>query len=109
MNKYVWRGLIVNNKELVYEETRSKSVSFRYLYFVFKRIFDVFVGFIGILFLIPLALFVKIITICSGDFHSIFFKQKNDLPVVRWFFTTPLMLLVIAYFLFFTIKSATLI
>lgn len=40
---------------------------------------------------------------------SIFFKQKNDLPVVRWFFTTPLMLLVIAYFLFFTIKSATLI
>ena len=77
MNKYVWRGLIVNNKELVYEETRSKSVSFRYLYFVFKRTFDVFVGFIGILFLIPLALFVKIITICSGDFHSIFFKQKR--------------------------------
>jgi len=77
MNKYVWRGLIVNNKELVYEETRSKSVSFRYLYFVFKRTFDVFVGFIGILFLIPLALFVKIITICSGDFHSIFFKQER--------------------------------
>ena len=77
MNKYVWRVLIVNNKELVYEETRSKSVSFRYLYFVFKRIFDVFVGFIGILFLIPLALFVKIITICSGDLNSIFFKQKR--------------------------------
>lgn len=40
---------------------------------------------------------------------SAFFKQKNDLPVLRWFFTTPLILIVIAYFLFFTIKSATLI
>lgn len=77
MDKYVWRGLIVNNKELVFEETQSKSISFKYWYFGFKRIFDVLVSFIGMLFLIPIAVIVKIITVCSGDFHSIFFKQKR--------------------------------
>ena len=39
---------------------------------------------------------------------SDFLKQKTeDIPAVRYFFTTPLMLIVIAYFLFFTIKSVT--
>ena len=40
---------------------------------------------------------------------SAFLKQKNEMPVFRWFFTTPLMMVVIIYFLVFTIKSATLI
>lgn len=39
---------------------------------------------------------------------SDFFKQKIEgIPVVQYFFTTPLMLIVMIYFLFFTIKSVT--
>lgn len=37
-----------------------------------------------------------------------FLKGDNiEQPVVKWFFTTPMMLIVIAFFLFFTIKSVT--
>lgn len=37
-----------------------------------------------------------------------FFKEdSNEMSVVKWFFTTPLMLIVIGYFLFFTIRSVT--
>lgn len=46
-------------------------------YFWPKRLFDVLIGFVGIVFLIPIIFIVKIITILSGDFNSIFFKQKR--------------------------------
>lgn len=37
-----------------------------------------------------------------------FLKSDNiEQPVVKWFFTTPMMLIVIGYFLIFTIKSVT--
>ena len=39
---------------------------------------------------------------------SAFFREeKSDLPVVKWFFTTPLMLVVMVYFLLFIIASVT--
>ncbi len=57
--------------------SKEKNISFRYLYFVIKRTFDVFVSLIGIIFLLPLVCFVKIFYVFSGDFSSIFFKQKR--------------------------------
>ena len=49
----------------------------KYLYLTIKRVFDIIVSFIGLLFLIPLAILVKLVYICSGDFHSVFFIQDR--------------------------------
>ena len=49
----------------------------KYLYFTLKRIFDILVGFIGIMVMIPIAIVIKIFYLFSGDFKSIFFKQKR--------------------------------
>ena len=46
-------------------------------YFVIKRFFDILVGIIGIMFMVPLVGIVKLAFLCSGDFKSIFFKQKR--------------------------------
>lgn len=46
-------------------------------YFFIKRLFDILVGFIGTLILIPFSLVIKFIYIITGDFHSIFFTQKR--------------------------------
>src|SRR5699024_9838354 len=37
----------------------------------------VLISFIGILFLVPLMIFVKVLYLLSGDFHSIFYRQKR--------------------------------
>ena len=65
-------------------ETTMESVSSidhitirKSLYFFTKRIFDIFVGFIGTLFLIPLTIIIKIAYMISGDFESIIFKQAR--------------------------------
>ena len=42
-----------------------------------KRLFDIVCSLIGCLFLIPLALIIKISYILAGDFNSIFFVQKR--------------------------------
>lgn len=42
-----------------------------------KRVFDIVVGFIGIIFLIPVIIIVKILNMLSGDFHTIFLVQKR--------------------------------
>ena len=47
------------------------------IYRVTKRLFDIIVGLIGIIFLIPISIIVKIAYICTGDFHSIFLIQKR--------------------------------
>lgn len=46
-------------------------------YLFVKRIFDIFFGLIGIIFLIPLSMIIKIIYIFNSDYHSIFFTQKR--------------------------------
>ena len=47
-------------------------------YFFTKRLFDIFCSLFGILVLIPpVVLVTKICYIATGDFHSIFFKQKR--------------------------------
>jgi len=46
-------------------------------YLVCKRIFDIIISLIGGIFLIPIILIIKIISICSGDFNSIFYTQQR--------------------------------
>ena len=49
----------------------------KYLYLGIKRLFDIFASLFGLLFLLPIALFVKISYMLTGDFKSIFFSQKR--------------------------------
>ena len=48
-----------------------------YLYLAIKRLFDIVIALIGLVFLLPVALFVKIAYMCTGDFKSIFFTQNR--------------------------------
>lgn len=54
-----------------------ESVKVNYGYLFIKRLFDILVSMIGIIFMIPVALIVRISYYISGDFASIFYKQKR--------------------------------
>lgn len=69
MNK---EGLIVDNKEFV----NVYKLKFN-IYLCLKRIVDIVCSIFGMIFLIPLTIFVKIVSIISGDFNSIFFTQER--------------------------------
>lgn len=62
------------------------------VYFFVKRIFDIFVGLIGLVFLLPVSLIVKIAYMISGDFESIIYKQarigKNGKTIYIYKFRT---------------------
>lgn len=47
------------------------------LYRLIKRIFDIFAGLIGVIFLIPLTIIIKVAYMLTGDFHRIFYTQKR--------------------------------
>ncbi len=49
----------------------------RFLYLFIKRGFDIVVSIIGLIFLIPVTVVIKIASMLSGDFHSIFFVQNR--------------------------------
>lgn len=58
--------------------TKSKEkVKSKKLYFAVKRVFDILISLIGMVFIIPIALIVKISYLITGDFHSIFYRQKR--------------------------------
>ncbi len=46
-------------------------------YHFIKRLFDIIVSIIGILFLIPITIIIKIAYILTGDFHKIIFTQER--------------------------------
>jgi undecaprenyl-phosphate galactose phosphotransferase len=74
----LYGGDSMHSDGAILTESIEKSFSLRrILYLSIKRIFDIFVGFIGILVLIPLTIIVKIISICNKDYDSIFFKQQR--------------------------------
>ena len=54
-------------------KTKAKNYSYR----IVKRVFDIVCSFIGCLFLLPIALVLKVCYMISGDFKPIFFKQKR--------------------------------
>lgn len=51
----------------------AKAMSYAFI----KKLFDLFVGLIGLVFLIPITVLVKILYICTGDLHSIFYSQMR--------------------------------
>lgn len=56
----------------------EQRVSTKLLVYLFiKRLFDISVSLIGIVLLIPISIIIKICSICSGDFNSIFFSQAR--------------------------------
>ena len=63
---------IIINTDYSFPITKTKSG-----YLFFKRIFDIIFSLIACLFLIPLIIIIKIITLISGDTKTIFFKQKR--------------------------------
>lgn len=58
------------------DKSISKSIS-KYLYFFIKRLFDIICALIGIVFLIPIAIIVKISYMLTGDFKSIFYSHER--------------------------------
>ena len=56
-----------------YSNVNSKKYAYRFV----KRSFDIICSLIGLIFLLPITLLVKIINICSGDFGSLFFTQER--------------------------------
>lgn len=47
------------------------------LYLIIKRIFDILCSLIGIIFLIPIAMIVKLSYILTGDFNNIFYTHTR--------------------------------
>ena len=67
-------------EENVYTLNKSIGVAYsikRYIYLGTKRVFDIIVSMIGLLFLIPITIILKIAYMCTGDFHKIFFTQER--------------------------------
>ena len=55
----------------------KNSTGKKYVYCGIKRLFDIMMGLIALIMLIPIALGIKIATLLSGDKHPIFFKQER--------------------------------
>ena len=47
------------------------------VYRFFKRVFDIIIGLFGVVILIPTTIVLKIVYMCTGDFHSMFFVQPR--------------------------------
>lgn len=47
------------------------------IYFFSKRIIDIIAGLVGVVLLVPMTIVIKLISIFSGDFKSIFFTQER--------------------------------
>ena len=67
----------MNESATVIEEKVNIATEKKYIYLAIKRTFDILCSFIGLIFLIPIALVIKIAYMCTGDFTSIFFVQNR--------------------------------
>ena len=70
----------MNNEVLENEIIEDKSLSLnirKILYLCIKRIFDIIVGLIGVILLIPVSIIIKLIYLCNRDVTSIFFVQER--------------------------------
>jgi len=47
------------------------------MYIIVKRVFDIVFGLVGLIFLVPITLVVKIAYLCTGDTYSIFYAQPR--------------------------------
>ena len=68
------------NETVLQETLEPKTITAsltRRIYFIIKRLFDIFTSLIGILFLLPISLVIKICALLTGDKKSIFYRQKR--------------------------------
>ena len=66
---------VITKEEVKVMETEASSSKIAYL--VVKRLFDIVMGLIGFIVLIPVIFIVKLAYVFNGDFHSIFFTQDR--------------------------------
>ena len=67
----------MKDSEIIMEEASFAWQCKRTMYFAFKRVFDILCSLVGILFLIPLLIIIKIAYICTGDFKSVLYSQER--------------------------------
>ena len=68
----------MNEKNI--ENVQSKVSSFslsQFFYFAIKRLFDILVSLVGVLFLIPIYLIIRIAYFLTGDFHKIIYSHTR--------------------------------
>lgn len=63
--------------EVINVNVKKKSKIGFYCYLFIKRLFDIICSLIGCIFMLPIAIIVKISYMLSGDFKSIFYQQKR--------------------------------
>ena len=73
---YTWKGVFAMDNSLEIVTTPLLSLK-KTMYSFIKRLFDIVCSLVGIIFLIPLSVIIKISYILMGDFHSIFFTQNR--------------------------------
>lgn len=64
----------MKEEAIAYSEPKSISM---FMYKAIKRLFDILVSLIGVIFMLPIIIIVKISYVCTGDFNSIFFTQNR--------------------------------
>ena len=65
------------DNEIAINDVSVFFVAKKTMYSFIKRLFDIVCSLIGIIFLIPLSIIIKISYVITGDFHSIFFTQNR--------------------------------
>ena len=71
---------LIKTKEIIMdlEQQGIEKITLRELGYRFiKRLFDIGCGLIGVVILIPITLIVKLVTVLTGDFAPILFKQNR--------------------------------
>ncbi len=66
-----------NKKKEVVSKTTTKKPKKKYFYRFVKRTFDIICSIIGLIFMIPVILIVKICYLCIGDTKSIFYTHNR--------------------------------
>lgn len=67
---------IKTSKDVLKDYSLLKKID-RFFYFFIKRLFDIVFSLLEIMFLLPISLIVKISYVLSGDYKTIFYKQKR--------------------------------
>ena len=67
---------IETSKDVLKDYSLLKKID-RFFYFSIKRLFDIVFSLLGIMFLLPISLIVKISYVLSGDYKTIFYTQSR--------------------------------
>lgn len=59
------------------DEVNTKAKSSISFYLVIKRVMDIMISLVGMIFLIPIIIIVKVLYLLNGDYHSIFLTQMR--------------------------------